>query len=49
MAEGEGNEGLVMNRKTDRFPCGERGEESYKERERGREGGVVNAGNDNYF
>ena len=22
---GEGNEGLVMNSKTDRFPCGERG------------------------
>ena len=35
MAEGEGNEGLEMNSKTDRFPCGERGKESDKERERG--------------
>ena len=35
MAEGEGSEGLEMNSKTNRFPCGERGEESYKG-ERGR-------------
>ena len=49
MAEGEGNEGLEMNSKTNRFPCGERGEESYKERERVGEGGVVNADNDDYF
>ena len=49
MAEGEGSEGLEMNSKTNRFPCGERGEESDKERERGRGGGVVDAGNDDYF
>ena len=49
MAEGEGSEGLAMNSKTDRFACGERGEETYKERERGRRGVVVNAGNDDYF
>ena len=38
-----------MNSKTNRFPCGEQGEESYKERERGREGVIVSAGNDDYF